>query len=983
VLDGRFDRRLTVVTAGPGFGKTTLLTAALSRNHPTRRDIWLSCEPADASAEHLTEAISTAASLPGADLGAVMEWLWSLAPEHVCLVIDDLHEVPVGSTGATVIERVLEELPRNAHLLLASREAVPLRLARLAAAGELARLTEEDLLLDADERTAFAHLHEVEPSLLHSTGGWPALAALVASAGTDLVLDYLWDEVLDGLGPDRTRRLAELCVVGEADDEIAAALSGTSTSVRQIVEGVPLVEHSASGGVSLHPLWQPALRTHLSTDERRTALMCAARVHRTRGRYRQAVALLVEAECWDQVLHLVRDAERHFIVVSIRNLISWCDALPADLQTEPEVLLARGLARRAVDPDGAVPLLVAARQAFAARHDVEGEMLAIAQEGLVHWWNEDHAELLTLIARLQELSDAGSDEATSLLAIGEAALAHLVGDSNEVRSHLDRAEAHLPAPWLPTANWLRSVAHRRDGDLALARLFLGPTVDDEEWQLPIATASLRTGWLEGEVEATLQGWEDLLSERWADLDEYNHRESMLELARIHAWLGRPDRAEELLARTTALVGRPSPLSELLELLARAAVAVARGDESAACEMLDAPVRRSLGSPDAWYWRDRAAIALTHVLVPACREQWGAEPLGVAHGPAVGLALALEGGRVGDLDHARRLTWPSSGVVRTHLPAPWIAELVAVGRAAGATPPPDLADSVTRRAFQRVAATHPHHAVASAAAELAASVPPVPSTAVAIRVIGPLEVDVDSHDPTSGGPLRRRRVRELLSTMVAHRTVRRDAVADELWPDHPDPRQNLRVTLTYVQQLLQPDRAAGEPPYFLRADGTSLWLEPRELLTVDAWTLDDLLTRAEEADRLGRPSEALAAIDEALPLWRGEPYVDAPDAPWVVTERERLRARVVEAALRAGELRLATGDSQSARAAAEHALRADHVCERAHALLIRCHLATGDLEAAERALDRCRAELGTLDLQPSSATVELVTTSTGTPRDTLL
>src|SRR4051794_34449476 len=50
LLLARFDRRVTVISAGPGFGKTTLLASAKGENEldPRGVDVWLSCRSGDA-----------------------------------------------------------------------------------------------------------------------------------------------------------------------------------------------------------------------------------------------------------------------------------------------------------------------------------------------------------------------------------------------------------------------------------------------------------------------------------------------------------------------------------------------------------------------------------------------------------------------------------------------------------------------------------------------------------------------------------------------------------------------------------------------------------------------------------------------------------------------------------------------------------------------------------------------------------------------
>jgi ATP/maltotriose-dependent transcriptional regulator MalT len=120
----RWQRRLVTVTAGPGFGKTVLLGAAIAADAPGTRDIWLSCEPADESGEHLLLGLSESMGLPSnGDVGDICDRVWASAPDQICLVLDDVHEVHSRSAGAAVLERLVLELPANGHLLLASRDA--------------------------------------------------------------------------------------------------------------------------------------------------------------------------------------------------------------------------------------------------------------------------------------------------------------------------------------------------------------------------------------------------------------------------------------------------------------------------------------------------------------------------------------------------------------------------------------------------------------------------------------------------------------------------------------------------------------------------------------------------------------------------------------------------------------------------------------------------------------------------------------------
>src|ERR687893_485599 len=133
VLRSRFERPLTAVVAPAGFGKTSLLGQAVSENALSAP---VPEEPRQAAA-------------------AVAEALWSAAPRHVALVLDDVHLVSPGSPAADFLGHLVGELPRNGHLVLASRPPLPLSVTRLVASGDAVVLRETDLQFPEDEVAAF------------------------------------------------------------------------------------------------------------------------------------------------------------------------------------------------------------------------------------------------------------------------------------------------------------------------------------------------------------------------------------------------------------------------------------------------------------------------------------------------------------------------------------------------------------------------------------------------------------------------------------------------------------------------------------------------------------------------------------------------------------------------------------------------------------------------------------------------------------
>jgi DNA-binding SARP family transcriptional activator len=320
-----------------------------------------------------------------------------------------------------------------------------------------------------------------------------------------------------------------------------------------------------------------------------------------------------------------------------------------------------------------------------------------------------------------------------------------------------------------------------------------------------------------------------------------------------------------------------------------------------------------------------------------------------------------------------LPWPIAGEVRAHLPLRWVVELVAAASAARNPSPDDLLDVIRQGnagPVLDVLASAGRSPIADAARRLQREVPNVPGYQLRVDVLGPLRICRDGmvlDDPE----LRRQRVRELVCCLVAWRRARRAAIAEALWPDSSDSASNLRVTLGYLQRVLEPDRPRRHPPFFVRTNGEWLELAGTARLEVDSWEFEARVDEAAAAERSGDVASALTAYRDALWLWRGDPFADAPYSMWAEPERVRIRSRYLTAALRAGELWLAARAADDAAWAAERALDVDPTWEPAHRLLARSLLVSGDRLGARDALERCLRTLADLDVPPDGATTELL------------
>jgi LuxR family maltose regulon positive regulatory protein len=234
-LDEGLRRKLTLISAHAGFGKTTLVSAWAATTD--RRVAWLSLDEADSDLSrfltYLVATIRTVVPNVGEDMLNVLQApqppptesiLTTLLNEisafedNFVLVLDDYHVIEARSVDNALVF-LLEHLPPQMRLIIATREDPQLPLARLRARDQLSELRVTDLRFSSSEAADFLNQTmglDLSPEDIEAletrTEGWIAglqLAAISMQGNKDnaafiksftgshhFVLDYLVEEVL-------------------------------------------------------------------------------------------------------------------------------------------------------------------------------------------------------------------------------------------------------------------------------------------------------------------------------------------------------------------------------------------------------------------------------------------------------------------------------------------------------------------------------------------------------------------------------------------------------------------------------------------------------------------------------------------------------------------------------------------------------------------------------------------------------------------
>jgi LuxR family transcriptional regulator, maltose regulon positive regulatory protein len=996
----RWDHRVTALIGGPGLGKTTLMAQAIAENRlaPRGDDIWLGVEAADADGDPLARDVATAlarrssaagppasddidrsdgdpgtlsrdAATPDPDPGAVADAIWRRAPTPVCIVFDDVHAVPTTSPGAAWLAALADALPANGHLVFVGRTAPPIPLARLTTHDALLELSEDDLRFTDEELEAFAAARGIDGGRLVRTGGWAAMAELAASVDGQRSGDYVWEEVLEPLGAERRHVLAVVSDLGGADDALASDVLGRPVVVAEALDGVPLVARGADDWRAPHALWRSTGRLALPADDRVVIRRRAAAHLASRGHYDDAYRLAAEAGEWEAATAVLRTACLSGERPTARQLDRWLADLPPAARATTAARLAVGLRAAVASPATATELLRDAARTANEAGDIDCEIYALALLGRVAWWHQDIALLAEVAPRIAELADAGHPMARALAALGRAVAADVAGDDATVLRELAMIDpAVLDDTWRAVAQWLEAAVLVGTGDAAQALDVLDGVgrVPDVAFQRTTEALRLAAWWSLGRVDDALAALPEVLRGVQAAGQAQNIMLSLANASLALAYVGDVEAARSYLAEAEAQAPRVGSPAVILAI-AGAAVALAEGDEAAASDLMADRARTSgleWGS-DRRPWRH--ALSLTYVLAPDTRAHWDCMQLKGHLAAARSLAVAVVAVREGRAtQHLRQFELPPPDVVRALLHHRMATELAVALHRAGRTEAVALLDALGppgRRAARDLA--RDRTPLAAAARSLLEAVPAPPPRAVELAVLGPLALRRGGEDVT-GGELRRERVRELLSFLVLHRKATRKAIMSALWPDLDERSgaNNLRVTLTYMLRLLEPDRAAGEPAYTARVDGQDVRVVTGAALRIDLDEFDEHVLAARNADAEGAPSVALDHLLAAANLYRGDLFADIPEAEWLAFDRDHYRRQFVAAATRAGQLLVGLGDLDRAESVARVAISADPWAEDAHAVLVAAALARSDRAAARRALERCEAALAELDVEPS-------------------
>jgi LuxR family maltose regulon positive regulatory protein len=376
-LNEGLGRKLTLVSAPAGFGKTTLVGAwAASCGRPVA---WLSLDEGDNDPVRFLTYLAAALQMVGVqvdeDAAATEAFLTALvnqvdAVDPFILVLDDYHFITAQPIN-DALTFLLDHLPGTMHLVIATRADPPLPVARLRGRGQLTELRLTDLRFTPEEVAEFLGrvmglvlTADDVAALTSRTEGWIAglqMAALSLQGKDDVsrfiaaftgsnryILDYLLEEVLHRESEQVQAFLLQTSILDRLCASLCDAVRfGKAESPISDLQSQAVLEHLESANLFVVPLddrreWCRYHRLFADLLRQRLHQIHPDRVpglHRRASGWLEQNGLMAEAidhalaaEDLERAADLIEaNAEATLMRGEVATFLRWIDALPDDL----------------------------------------------------------------------------------------------------------------------------------------------------------------------------------------------------------------------------------------------------------------------------------------------------------------------------------------------------------------------------------------------------------------------------------------------------------------------------------------------------------------------------------------------------------------------------------------------------------------------------------------------------------------------------
>lgn len=391
-LHGSMDRKLVILSAPAGYGKTSLLVDfACETDLPVcwltldaiNRDLRIFMEyfiaalaahyPAFGakSLQFLKQTVNLNQNLYGL-CAVITQEIHEAIPEYFILILDDFHTVDLQDSIAEFLDLFITYVDENCHLVIASRNLVALPnlvllIARRQALGMSAdelRFTREEIQEYVRKNFSLGLPDKAANALVDRTNGWITGMLLSSEASwrqgnsdppprgkiNQELYDYLSSQLLDQQPAPLRRFMQSASLLDELDPSLISSVLGIPDS-NEMLEEIrsrslfTVIYPGEEDAMRFHDLFRDFLRASLMRQDGvlyRNLMRKVADAYAARGFIARAIERYLGLGETMRAVDLMEQAgENYYITGRWETLTRWIDNLPKELLSEHPALMVQ------------------------------------------------------------------------------------------------------------------------------------------------------------------------------------------------------------------------------------------------------------------------------------------------------------------------------------------------------------------------------------------------------------------------------------------------------------------------------------------------------------------------------------------------------------------------------------------------------------------------------------------------------------------
>lgn len=223
---------------------------------------------------------------------------------------------------------------------------------------------------------------------------------------------------------------------------------------------------------------------------------------------------------------------------------------------------------------------------------------------------------------------------------------------------------------------------------------------------------------------------------------------------------------------------------------------------------------------------------------------------------------------------------------------------------------------------------------------------------------------------------RGKAKELFQLFLTYhqQLISKEEIFQKLWPDQDEAScaRDFKVALNAVNNALEPERKARSTPFFIKREGTAYGINPDAVLEFD---VTQFVQWVHEGLEEGAKEHAITCLEKGLKYYNGDFLAERRYEDWCINERERLLVYFLRGAEKLAQLFVRNEDYEAAIYWCEKIIERDRTWEEAYRLLMYSFYRKNNRPQAIKWYQKCCSiledELGVSPLQPTQQMYEMI------------